>query len=87
MGAGPRGGLALITAAKVRAALFGRPEVDIEDVRSIAAPVLRHRIILNYSAEAEGESPDTLIQRLIAEVPVKPSQGGLDERVQSLLKS
>src|SRR5690606_16279240 len=54
-GAGPRGGQALLMAAKTRAALKGRPEVSVEDLHAMAVPVLRHRIVVNYNAEAEGE--------------------------------
>ena len=87
VGAGPRGGLALITAAKVRAALSGRPEATLDDLRAVAHPVLRHRIILNYTAEAEGQTPDSVIDRLLEEVSVHGSSGQLDDSVQSLLKS
>ena len=52
-GAGPRAGQYLILAAKARALLKGRPYVAIEDVRAVALPVLRHRIITNYTAEAD----------------------------------
>ncbi|XAL98643.1 MoxR family ATPase [Phycisphaeraceae bacterium D3-23] len=83
-GAGPRGGQALIMAAKTRAALQGRPEVSIEDLHAMAVPVLRHRIVVNYNAEAEGQSPDTVIQKLIETVPVGGS-GANDPAVQRTL--
>jgi len=60
-GAGPRAGQYLILGAKARAALDGRNFVDCGDVAAIAAPVLRHRIITNYKAEAAGIAPDDVI--------------------------
>ena len=67
-GAGPRASQALIVAAKARAALKGRDHVAIEDVKAVAHPVLRHRIVLNFSASAEGFTADDLIDRLLREV-------------------
>ena len=81
VGAGPRGGQAILTAAKTRAALDGRPEVDIDDMRAVAAPVLRHRLILSYAAEAAGETPDSLVERLLQAVPVQSGSEGHGERV------
>ncbi len=69
-GAGPRASLGLILAGKARAALMGRPCVTVEDVTAVAAPVLRHRLILNFEAQSENLSPDELIKRLMEhEVP------------------
>jgi MoxR-like ATPase len=53
-GAGPRGSQALVLAAKARAALRGEAAVEVEDVRALAVPVLRHRLVLSYRAEADG---------------------------------
>jgi MoxR-like ATPase len=64
-GAGPRASQALILAAKCNALLSGKYSPDIEDVKSVALPVLRHRIIRNFKAEAEGISVDDIIQRLL----------------------
>jgi len=64
-GAGPRAGQYLILAAKARAVLRGRTEVQAEDIDAVARPVLRHRIILNYTADAENVTPDQVIDRLI----------------------
>ena len=64
-GAGPRAGQYLILGAKARAALDGRMFVDCDDVAQIAAPVLRHRIITNYKAEAAGITPDDVIKKLV----------------------
>ena len=67
-GAGPRAGQALVLAAKARAALEGRGHVSTDDLRSVAKPVLRHRMVLNFSAAAEGFTADDLIDRLLDEV-------------------
>ncbi len=64
-GAGPRASQALILAAKCNALLSGKYSPDIEDVRAVALPVLRHRIVRNFKAEAEGISVDNLIGRLV----------------------
>ncbi len=73
-GAGPRATQFLILAAKARAVLHGRYYVSCEDVRSVAAPVLRHRIITNFNAEAEGIKPDDIVQRLAAMIPRDPNE-------------
>jgi len=64
-GAGPRASQYLVLAAKARAALQGRYCVSSEDIQAVAAPVLRHRIIANFSAEADGVSTDTIIEHLL----------------------
>ena len=64
-GAGPRASQCLIMGAKARAALDGRPTPDIEDVKSLALPVLRHRILPNFNAEAEGMKVDDIITQLL----------------------
>ncbi len=64
-GAGPRASQALILAAKCNALLSGKYSPDIEDVKAVALPVLRHRIVRNFKAEAEGITVDTLIGRLV----------------------
>jgi MoxR-like ATPase len=73
-GAGPRASQFLILAAKARAVLHGRYYVSCEDVREVAAPVLRHRIITNFNAEAEGITPDDIVRRLIEIVPRDPAE-------------
>jgi MoxR-like ATPase len=60
-GAGPRASQYLILGAKAKAAMDGRPVPDLDDVRSVALPVLRHRIVLNFQGEAEGITPERLI--------------------------
>ena len=68
-GAGPRAGQALILSAKARAALFGRFAVTLDDLRAVAAPVLRHRVLVNFRAEAEGIDADKVTASLLASVP------------------
>jgi MoxR-like ATPase len=73
-GAGPRATQFLILAAKARAVLHGRYYVSCEDVRSVAVPVLRHRIITNFNAEAEGIKPDDIVRRLSDMIPRDPNE-------------
>jgi MoxR-like ATPase len=68
-GAGPRASLNLIVAGKARAALRGRCHVAIEDIRELCLPILRHRIIPNFAARSEGMTSDSLIAKLVEEVP------------------
>jgi MoxR-like ATPase len=65
-GAGTRAGQYLVLGAKARALLKGRAHVAVEDIQALAAPVLRHRILLNYRAEAEGMRVDEVIRRIVA---------------------
>jgi MoxR-like ATPase len=64
-GAGPRASQYLILGAKVRCLLYGRYTPDISDVQAVALPVLRHRLLTNFSAEAEGIKPETIVATLI----------------------
>jgi MoxR-like ATPase len=64
-GAGPRASQYLIIGAKAHAAINGKYSPDIEDVKAIATPILRHRIVLNYKAEAEGVSVEDIIKQLL----------------------
>jgi MoxR-like ATPase len=64
-GAGPRASQYLILGAKARAILHGRPTPDIDDVRAMIRPVLRHRLVLNFNAEAEGVDVSTVLDRLL----------------------
>jgi MoxR-like ATPase len=64
-GAGPRAGQNLILGAKVRAVMDGRPLPSVDDVKSIAAPVLRHRIVTNFNADADGVTADDIIGMLL----------------------
>jgi MoxR-like ATPase len=66
-GAGPRASQYMILGAKTRALLGGRLTPDMDDVRAMAGPVLRHRIVPNFNAEADGVSPIDIVRRLVAE--------------------
>lgn len=68
-GAGPRAGQFLILGGKALAAMDGRFSVAIEDIQKVAIPVLRHRISANFQAQAEGMTPEDIIQRLLKEIP------------------
>jgi MoxR-like ATPase len=68
-GAGTRAPQCLILGAKARALLRGRAHVALEDIQALALPVLRHRVLLNYRAEADGLRIDDLIQRLVQSIP------------------
>ena len=70
-GAGPRASQFLVLAAKARAALQGRHCVEMEDLRAVAHPVLRHRIVTNFNAEADGVTPDHVIDRLLESTPAE----------------
>tara|TARA_R110002012_G_scaffold283304_1_gene473534 strand:- start:60234 stop:61241 length:1008 start_codon:yes stop_codon:yes gene_type:complete len=72
-GAGPRAGQAMILTAKARALQYGRLSVSLDDLKNVALPVLRHRIIINFRAEAEGITSDQVTQHLLTntEVPSK----------------
>jgi MoxR-like ATPase len=68
-GASPRGVQALILAGKFRALLDGRYHVSFKDIREIALPALRHRVLLNFEGEADGVSTDTIVNSILDEVP------------------
>jgi MoxR-like ATPase len=69
-GAGPRASQYLILGGKARAVLHGRVHVTTEDVRAVAYPVLRHRLLTTFHADADGVTPDDIIKKLIDAVPV-----------------
>ena len=70
-GAGPRASQYLVLGAKTRAVLLGRFAPGIEDVKAVAHAVLRHRIVTNFTAEAEGIKPDRIIGDLLQRVPAE----------------
>ncbi|HZO86758.1 MAG TPA: MoxR family ATPase [Chthonomonadaceae bacterium] len=74
-GAGPRASQYLILGAKARAALYGRNYASTEDVAAVALPVLRHRIVTNFNAEAEGMTADKIVQKLLQQTP-RPTDPG-----------
>ena len=86
-GAGPRASQYLILAAKSRAVLNGRYYASTDDVKAVAAPVLRHRIVTNFNAEAEGLKPDDILARLLKAVPVDPSEAKQGGKLPGLFKS
>jgi MoxR-like ATPase len=65
-GAGPRASQYLVLAAKARAAMAGRPMADLEDVKSVAQSVLRHRVVTNFAAEAAGRASEDIVQELVS---------------------
>jgi MoxR-like ATPase len=67
-GAGPRAGIYMMLAAKARAILHGRYHATTEDVREMALPVLRHRVLTTFNAEAAGITSDEVVMRLLAEI-------------------
>ncbi|HTU24661.1 MAG TPA: MoxR family ATPase [Pirellulales bacterium] len=81
-GAGPRASQYLVLGAKARAVLHGRYCVAPEDIRAVAYPVLRHRIMTNFNAEAEGIKPDEIIRRLIETIPVENESATLGKQPQ-----
>jgi MoxR-like ATPase len=86
-GAGPRAGQSLIMAAKARAALEGRTSVTIDDIKAVARPVLRHRLVTTYSAQSEGQTPDTIIEALLRDVSARPGVNQLDGQVAQVFRS
>jgi MoxR-like ATPase len=85
-GVGPRGGQSLIMASRAKAALDGRPEVDVDDLKSMATAVLRHRMVLNYNAESQGQTAETVIAKLIETIPVHRNAAEMRGRVEKVLK-
>src|SRR5688572_23605035 len=85
-GAGPRASQYLVLGAKARAVLHGRFYASCEDIRAVAAPVLRHRIMTNFNAEAEGVKPDDIVARL-AEIIPSDDRDTADRRVPEVFKT
>jgi MoxR-like ATPase len=73
-GASPRGAQAIVLGAKIHALLDGRFNVAYADVQAVAAPALRHRVILNFEGEAEGISTDSVVRAIIGETPTEPAE-------------
>jgi MoxR-like ATPase len=71
VGASPRAAQALVLGGKCRALLDGRPAVSIDDLKAVALPALRHRIIMNFEAEAEGISADGVVRNILETLPVQ----------------
>jgi len=73
-GASPRGAQALVLGAKVRALAEGRYNVSVDDIKAMAVPALRHRVILNFEGEAEGVDTDTLVSRVVTDTEAGVAQ-------------
>src|SRR6516162_3834003 len=73
-GASPRGAQALVLAGKVRALLEGRYNVSFEDIRAVYFPAMRHRMLLNFEAQAENIASDTVLAQILNDVPEKASE-------------
>ncbi|MFO1052579.1 MAG: MoxR family ATPase [Planctomycetota bacterium] len=84
-GAGPRASQYLVLGAKARALLQGRFHVSADDVRAVAAPVLRHRLVTSFAAEAEGVTTDTVVERLLAETDPNRSAALADKRLPGVI--
>jgi MoxR-like ATPase len=74
----------LLLGGKARALLHGRTHVSTEDIQALAMPVLRHRIVTNFSAESDGISSDDVIQKLVEETPAKEGELTRDPRLQKI---
>jgi len=86
-GAGPRAVQFLVIGSKARALLQGRSHVTLDDIQSLAAPVLRHRIVVGFAAESEGVTPDTIIQQIIDTTPSREDELTRDARFQTIFAS
>jgi MoxR-like ATPase len=86
-GAGPRAVQYLILGGKARALLYGRAHVQTEDIQTLAYPVLRHRILTNFTAASEGVTTDMVIERLVKETPSREGELTKDERFRRIFAS
>src|SRR6476620_3677996 len=86
-GAGPRAVQYLILGGKARALLYGRENVSHEDVQALALPVLRHRILANFTAASEGVTTDAVVKRLVDETPTRVGDLERDERFKKIFTS
>nr|WP_228714640.1 MoxR family ATPase [Posidoniimonas corsicana] len=86
-GAGPRAVQYLILGGKARCLMAGRPCVSVEDIQALAAPVLRHRLMLDFAAESEGVTPDDVVADLIKNTSTHPDRLSDDPRFRGVLAS
>ncbi len=86
-GAGPRAVQFLILGAKARALLAGRTHVACEDIAALAKPVLRHRLVLTFTAESEGVTPDEIVERILSQTPAREDELIRDARFQKIFAS
>ena len=84
-GAGPRASQNLVLGGKARALLQGRFYVSGEDIRAVAHPVLRHRLVTSFSAEAEGITADTVVARLLEEIRPNDSDALSDGKLPKVI--
>jgi MoxR-like ATPase len=83
-GAGPRAVQYLILGGKARALLHGNTHVSVEDIKALAYPVLRHRILTNFTAASEGVTTDTVVEKLLKETPDREGELTRDPRFQKM---
>jgi MoxR-like ATPase len=86
-GAGPRAVQFLILGAKAKAAMRGSPYVDVSDVQSLARPVLRHRMVVNFAAESDGVTSDDIVQKILDSTPTAQDELLRDARFQRIFAS
>ena len=86
-GAGPRASQYLVLGAKARAVLHGRYYASSDDVLAVAQPVLRHRIMTNFNAEADGVKPDEIVRRLAQQIPITPEDAADRGELPELFRS
>jgi len=86
-GAGPRAVQFLILGSKARALLHGRTHVSTDDIQALVKPVLRHRLVVNFSAESDGVTTDDIVDRLLAITPTKEDELTSDARFQKIFAS
>jgi MoxR-like ATPase len=86
-GAGPRAVQFLVLGAKARALLNGRTHVSTDDIQALARPVLRHRLVINFAAQSEGVTADTIVDRLLSVTPAKEDELTRDARFQKIFAS
>ncbi len=86
-GAGPRAVQNLVLGGKARALLYGRTHVQTEDIQALAYPVLRHRLLANFTAASEGITTDFVIERMLRETPSKEGDLTRDERFKRIFAS
>jgi MoxR-like ATPase len=86
-GAGPRAVQNLIIGGKARALLYGRSHVQTDDIQALAFPVLRHRILTNFTAASEGVTTDTVVEKILRETPSKEGELSRDERFRHMFTS
>src|SRR5712692_1078411 len=86
-GAGPRAVQYLILGGKARALLYGRTHVQCEDIQALAYPVLRHRILTNFTAASEGVTTDVVVKKLLEDTPSRDGELTKDERFKKIFAS